>query len=163
MERLNKTLIWLAVIALALGLVMVVLFASPAFDLLAPRGYFYTSQDGLLGSYFALLSSQTANLVMGLSTLLNGGVITLAAALALVNRRWGWLIALIVVTLLTLLWPPFALVWFNSSPPPPIGPTSPIGVYNFTTLAVPLIPVALALIVGLTRRRPASTGTDIAV
>ncbi|MGH2503022.1 MAG: hypothetical protein ACRDID_10950 [Ktedonobacterales bacterium] len=162
MERLNKTLIWLAAVVLALGLVMALLFASPAFELSAPRGYFfYTSQDGFLGSYFTLLSSQTANLLLGLSTLLNGGAITLAAALAFLNRRWGWLIALIVVTLLTLLWPPFALVWFNSSPP--TGLTSQIGVYNFTTLAVRLIPVALALIFALIRRRPASTATETVV
>jgi hypothetical protein len=159
-ERLHKTLIWLAVVAIAFGLAIA--FVLTRSFIPSPLGFSYSSEDGLLGAYFKVLSSQTINLAIGLSTLLNGGVITLAAALAFVNRRWGWLTALIVVTLLTLTWPPFALVLLNRQ----LSQTFPylqIFAYNFTTLAVPLIPVALALIFALIRRGHAPSATAVAV
>ncbi|HEY8326133.1 MAG TPA: hypothetical protein VIG77_16660 [Ktedonobacterales bacterium] len=156
MERLNKTLIWLAVVAIAFGLAIA--FVLTRTFIPHPLGFSYSSEDGLLAAYFNILSSQTINLAIGLSTLLNGGVITLAAAMAFVNRRWGWLIVLIVVTLLTLLWPPFALILLSRQESQTF-PYLHIFAYNFTTLTVPLIPVALALIFALIRRRSAPTAT----
>jgi hypothetical protein len=84
---------------------------------------------------------------MSVSNLLVGGVTVMTMIVAWADRRRGWLSALVVVTILTLLWP--------------------IGVQSATTtllvqsgaasvFAVPLVPVLMAFVFALTRRKDAT-------
>lgn len=161
MERLYKALVWLASIAIVLGLVISYLLAMTAINRYPP-GLTVSSSDGLVGAFFKVLSFQTTNTMLGLSNLLNGGVITLAVTLAWANRRRAWLIALIILTLLTLAWPSFTIAWadLNYSQGSAGISESQIQTFNFIVLSAPLIPVAVALIFGLIRRKPAAATTD---
>ena len=152
MERLYKALVWLASIAIVLGLVMSYLIATmPALNRFPPGPI--DGSDGLVGAFVKVLSFQWPNIMLSLSSLLGDGAIVLAAALAWMQRRRAWLIALIVPTLLTLAWPSFTIVaWVSWKPQIPT--------FNFIVMSVPLIPVALALIFGLIRRKPAAATTD---
>lgn len=170
MEKLYRVLVWLAGVTLVFGLFLAIVPNTPLASVANPQD---VSASGTSGSLSLFLSAFVATLRQGLYfelqnvlTLLVGGVIVMAMALAWVNRRRVWFSALIVVTLLTLLWPTGVIAWQAISPPTgaltPYPITSPEGVGNFTDLVVPLIPVALALVLALTHHKPASTATPAA-
>lgn len=152
MERLYKALVWLASIAIVLGLVISYLIAMTAINRF-PQQPSLGGSDGLVSAFVKVLSFQWLNIMLSLSSLLGDGAIGLAATLAWAQRRRAWLIALIVAALLTLAWPSFTIVaWVSWGPQ--------IQTFNFVVLSAPLIPVAVALIFGLIRRKPAAATTD---
>jgi hypothetical protein len=161
MDRLYKALAWLASIAIVLGLVIAYMYAKTTLGQFAPA-FGVSGSDGLIGAFFKVLRSQIFSMAVNVSTLLVGGVTTLAAALAWVNRRHAWLTALIVVTLLTLAWPSLIIAWQNLYfQPGPAGLSrQEVEVYTFVVFAVQLLPAALALIFALVHRRPAAASTD---
>ena len=102
-----------------------------------------------------------------LALLLVSGVTALAIMLAWVDRRWGWLIALIVVTILTIVWPSAVAAWdityIHLPLLQPVQVSASSALMIFSLYAVPLVSVALALILALTRRhRPAAAAAAAA-
>ena len=155
MERLYKALAWLSGVAIAIGLVYAVMFSAQALSYYAdvPHISEYNSlfSGFTVGGYGGdLLSS-----IKSTAFLLVSGVTLLAVALAWADRRWSWLIALIVVTILGIIWPAGVGAWtiitIHTIPPVPV--TIPLEVMTFSVFAAPLIPVVLALVLALTRRR----------
>lgn len=166
MERLYKALMWLAVVALVMGLVTIYLLGNPASNQY-PQGIAFDSADGLIAAFFKMLYAQRVFIVSNLSGLLGGGVVTLAAVLAWVNRRRAWLIALVVLELLTLAWPLVAqtwLIWQNThaSPLSQAQTQAQVETFNLVNLSVPLIPIALALVFALIHRKSLAATTDMA-
>ncbi len=162
MDRLYKALAWLAGIAIALGLVIAYLYAKTTIGQFQQGFFGVSGSDGLIGAFFKVLRSQTFSMIMDVSNLLVGGVTTLAAALAWVNRRHGWLTALIVGTLLALAWPSFTLAWqyLYFQPGQAELPRQEVEVFTFVVFAVQLLPAALALVFPLMQRWPPRAAAD---
>lgn len=164
MEKLYKALTWLASVALVCGLVVAFMVqASPSFPgltLSGARGFAPTFFSALTGNWFMELSL--------MSTMLTDGAIVLGATVAWMGHRRAWLVALLVVTVLTLIWPAAVQAWQVATfvPQAVTGGSSPqsISTINFMLFAVPLIPVVMALVMTLTHRRltppSATTSTD---
>jgi hypothetical protein len=161
MDRLYKALVWLASIAIVLGLVIVyhyVMLPVGGFS----QGYFFSGSDGPVVAFFSMLKSQTFYLFSTLSNLFDSGAIVLGIALAWANRRYGWMAALIIVTLLSFIWPTFVLTWQNFHVPPSQDPSqsqAQIQMSNLMVLSVSLLPAALALIFALIHRKAAAANT----
>jgi hypothetical protein len=169
MQKVYRALVWLAGGTLVLGVYFaVVMFTPLAENVVPPQG---VTVSGPSVSVFVSVFAQSLLLQLLASysnvfQLLVGGVTVLAIALAWADRRRAWLIALLVVTFLTLLWPDGVAAWFASgfyhpqlplkAPTGPWPITSPEGLSNFTILVVPLIPVVMALILALTGSKPDS-------
>jgi hypothetical protein len=160
MERLYKALVWLAAVALVLGLVIAYLYATLSANLL-PNGYYFGGSDGLIVAFLRVLRSRMFEVAISLSNLLGSGAFVLAAVLAWMQRRRAWLTALVVAALLALVWPSFMLAWqIVQFPPGPSGPPeSELKTFNIISLTIPLIPFALPLIFALIRRKPAAATT----
>ncbi|HEY7974208.1 MAG TPA: hypothetical protein VID72_02600 [Ktedonobacterales bacterium] len=163
MERLYKAAAWVAGVATVLGLAFAIMISAQALSYYAQVPQVFVN-DGL---YTALVSSlnvsDVASNIRPIALLLASGVTLLAIALAWADRRWGWLSALIVVTILALLWPAAVEAWaftsIHSLPPVPVTPAMEI--MTFSAYVAPLIPVVLALILALIRRKAApSAPTD---
>ena len=160
MEKLYRALAWLAGTALVLGLFFSVIWFTPwARDVMSTTTY------GSPGSEALFLAVMQRRLLVQLSfgdnnvmNLLVYGATALAAALAWAERRWTWLAVLVVAALLTALYPVSIAAWQSMSAPSslaqlpsPYSLTSSAGLESFLILVAPLIPVALALILALTR------------
>jgi hypothetical protein len=157
-ERLYKALAWVAGAALAFGLAFTIMNTSVTLS--------YYAQVPQIPNYGVLYSALATSLSTGdlgsnirpIALLLVSGATLLAMALAWADRRWGWLIALISVTILAILWPSAVAAWAvtNMHTLPPVPVTAALAVMTFSVFAAPLVPVALALILALTRHRPAA-------
>ena len=164
MEKLYKALTWLASVALICGLFI-------AFRVQATtqfQGLSLSGAQGFAPMFFAVLTGTWFMELSSISTMLADGAIVLGVTIAWMGRRRTWLVALLVVTVLTWLWPAAAQAWQVATfvPQAAADGLSPqaISMINFTLFAVPLIPVVLALVMALTHRRltPSSdtTSTD---
>ena len=164
MDKLYKALIWLAGVALTLGLGVTSLYMAMAMNKL-PNGYYTLGQpEGPIPVFFTTLSTQKLAIVAGLSGLLGDGAIALAAALAWVEGRRGWLLALIGVRAVMLFQPTVMMTWdylMNAASAPINSGAANLETFTFVNFAVPLIPVALALIFGLTLRKASATETNV--
>ena len=164
-EKLYRAEIWLAGAVIVLDLLLTASIYSPLASSLAPQNISASGTPGTVGLYLSVfVQTLRQQLFMDAGNVLNlfaGGVTVMAITLAWTDRQRAWLLALIVVTLLTLLWPTGIVAWQSITPPllaqPPYPITSSVGMANFTILVVPLIPVALALIFALTRHKPTPT------
>lgn len=168
MEKLYKALVWLAGLALVLGLFVAFTFQTPASNSsLEFQGPSSFGVGGLGPTFFKVLVGTWFMEVMRLSSTLTDGATLLGIVTAWLHRRRGWLIALLVVTLLASLWPSVVQAWQVAIYIPQsagVGP-SPQTIYttNLSMFAVPLIPVVMALVLALTNRRllpSVTTSTD---
>jgi hypothetical protein len=164
-EKLYKALIWLAGVALALGLVITFLYTAMAMNNL-PNGYALGHPDGPIAVFFTTLSTQKLSIVADLSGVLGDGAIALAAALAWMEGRRGWLTALIGVRAALLLQYTADMTWnyllnLNAASGSMNSGAVNVGEFNFVNFAVPLIPVALALIFALAHRKAAAIETNV--
>lgn len=166
MERLYRGLVWLAGATLIVGVVASYLYASSVFTS-TQAGISFSESGGSSSSiavFFQLLTTQWSTMALSLSNLLNGGVIILAATLAWATHRRIWLAAMILATLLMIIWPSIVFLWqthylsaqfaFSNAP------EFHIYSYIYISEGVQLIPVALALVFGLNSRRAAIARTD---
>jgi hypothetical protein len=165
-DKLYKALIWLAGVALALGLLVTYLYMTMANSNL-PNGYALGHPDGPIAVFFTTLSTQKLSIVADLSGVLGDGAIALAAALAWMEGRRGWLTALIGVRAALLLQYTADMTWnyllnLNAASGSINSGAVNVGEFNFVNFAVPLIPVALALLYALTHRKAAATVSDAA-
>lgn len=157
MERIYRALAWCAGVAMVFGLAFAIMNTAQTLS--------YYSQVPRVAAYFGLYTSPIIGLDTGdlasnirpIAILLVCGVTLLAIALAWADRRWSWLVALIVVTILAILWPAGVEAWavMNIHALPPVPVTLALTVMTFSVFAVPLVSVALALILALTRHTPA--------
>ncbi len=125
----------------------------------------YYSQVPQITNYGELYTAIVTSLNTGdltsnirpIALLLISGATLLAIAVAWADRRWGWLIALIVGVLLAILWSSAVEAWAvtNIHALPPVSVTVALTIMTFSVFAAPLVPVVLALILALTRHRPA--------
>lgn len=160
MERLYRGLAWLASVTIIVDLVASILYVAPAFNN-TQQGVSVDGSSNSITVFLQLLATQKINMALSLANLLVSGVIVLAAALAWATGRRVWLIALIVVTLLTLIWPAIAFAWEMHYVAATLDAQIQSGaqVISYITIGVQLIPVALALIFGLVGRKPTATAT----
>lgn len=167
MERLYRALVWLAGAAVVVSLVASYIVASSIYSNFTSGGG-STEVSGSSGSATVLLtvlSGQVKFIAMDLVSLLSGGAVILAMALAWAARRREWLAALIIVTLATLVLPSAITTWLILNPSAPSqsqGEQFPV-VVTLLMLNLQLIPVSLALVFGLIRSRPAADTTDAAL
>jgi hypothetical protein len=157
--KVYKPLMWLAGIAFVVGLVKAMLFWTLAINSLS-QGYSTSQSDGFVGILLKTLNAGRVDDLFNVSNLLIFGVTVMAAIVAWADRRRGWLIALIVVTALTLLWPvgvQSLLVSVLPTTPSPYSPTDTLLAQGGgdSLFAVPLIPLVMAFIFALTRRNDA--------
>ncbi len=162
MNRIYKTLVWLAGLAIVFGLAFSIMLTTQTVSNYAQVPHLSTIDglfSGMITGFYGI------SIYSGLKTvaiLLVGGTTLLAIALAWADRRYGWLIMLVVVSIAALLWPSAVEAWafLNSSPPSPLLLPAPvpasIEVAAFTSYAAPLIAVVMALILALTRREHAA-------
>jgi len=157
-ERLYKALVWLAGVAIVTGLAFSAMYTTQAASNYAQVPH-VSLIDGMFAGFFTgLYVGDLPYDVRSVAFLCACGVTLLALALAWSNRRYGWLLALLIATLLALLWPTWVEAWtlrpFTMFQPyPPV--TAALETQIFSGYAVPLVPVVLALIFALTRRPPA--------
>jgi len=159
MEKVYRPLAWLAGIAFVVGLVKAILFWTLAINTLS-QGYSISQSDGFVGILLKTLSAGRVDDLFNVSNLLIFGVTVMAVIVAWADRRWGWLIALIAVTILTLLWPvgvESLVVRVLPTTPPPYPPADTLLAQggSDSLFAVPLIPLVMAFIFALTRRKDA--------
>ncbi|HET9110642.1 MAG TPA: hypothetical protein VFN78_07450 [Ktedonobacterales bacterium] len=166
MEKLYRALVWLAGIGLVCGLFVAFMFQTPASNT-SIQGPSSFGVSGFAPTFFSVLMGSWFMELMRLSSVLTDGATVLGIVAAWVGRRRGWLVALLVVTLLTWLWPTAVQAWQVAIYVPQTagdGP-SPQTIYdtNLSMFAVPLIPVVMALILALTNRKlipTVTTSTD---
>jgi hypothetical protein len=156
-ERLYKAEAWVAGVATVFGLAFATMISAQALSYYSQVPQVLVN-DGLYTGFFTTLNvGDFASNIRPIALLLVSGVTLLAIALAWANRRWGWLIALILVTILALFWPAGVEAWaftnIRSFPPVPV--TAAIEIMTFSAYVAPLIPAVLALALALTRRKPA--------
>jgi len=167
MDRLYRALMWLAGLALVVGLAKaLLLWTREAISLSSGSGM--SSSDG----FFSMILTITRMMFVGsggmleslaATNLLIGGVTVMALVITWADHRRGWLIALIIVTVLALIWPTGVQIWDVSglplAPQPYPMPVSAFAqVMNDAVYAMPLIPLMMALVLGLTRRDGAAHG-----
>lgn len=160
MEKVYRTLIWFAGIAIVAGLLKAILFWTLAINSLQ-SGSLTGPSDGFVGVLVNFLNAARGDDLLSVSNLFIGGVTVMAVIVAWADRRWGWLIALIVVTILILLWPMGvqSLIYAKAPlTPPPYSATTMLLLQggSDSLFAVPLIPVVMAFIFALTMRKSAS-------
>ncbi len=172
MQRLYRAIAWIAGVAIVVGLLKATMLWTQAINTVSQglsQGSGFSLSDGTFSVFFTLLRSGLLFDLMNVSNLLVGGVMVMTVIVAWADRRSGWLIALLVVTLLALLWPLGVQLWIATALPttPPPYPTTlallaQIG--NNSSFAAPLIPLALAVIFALTQRKSAAANArNIAV
>ncbi len=159
MEKVYSPLGWLAGIAFVVGLVKAILFWTLAINALS-QGYSLISPYGFAGALLTILNAGRVDDLLSVSNLLIGGVTVMAVIVAWADRRWGWLIALIVVAILTVFWPVgVQSLIFARLPltPSPYSATTTLLAQGGTDslFAVPLIPLVMAFIFALTRHKDA--------
>jgi len=162
MTRLYRALIWLAVVALVVGLPDALLQVMRLNQQSQAIGYGPSS--GLIGSFPAWMLffglPAFGALVFALAT----GVSVLGMVVAWVNQRRSWLVVMLLVTLASILWPYAYQLWNIVHPslaPPPTGGATGQSFSNelfyFSVYATSLAPVALALVFALAPRKPATS------
>ena len=162
MNRIYKALVWLAGSAIVFGLAFAIMLTAQTIGYYAQVPHI-SIVDGLFsGMITGFYGINAYTSLKTVALLLVSGTTLLAIGLAWADRRYGWLFALIVVSILALLWPSFIEAWafMNSQPfsplqPPPSVPAS-IEVAAFTAYAAPLVAVVMALILALTHRERAA-------
>lgn len=168
MERLYKALAWLAGLALVVGLAKALLMWTLAINTLGLGDGVYQT-DSLFSVFLSNVSAGRAQEILVVANLLVGGVTVMALVIAWADRRRGWLIALIIAALVALAWPTGVEMWDVSgwplAPQPYPMPVSMFAqIVNDSIFAIPLIPLVMALILGLTRHDSAAHGAhDVAV
>ena len=160
MEKVYRAMMWFAGLAFVVGLVKAILFWTLVINSLS-QDVVISPLDGLVGVFLTFLSAGRVDELFSVSNLFISGVTVMAVIVAWADRRWGWLIALIVVTILTLLWPVGVQSLVGSmmpTTPPPYSPTMTLLAQggSDSLFAVPLIPLVMAFILALTGRRDAS-------
>ncbi|HET9110643.1 MAG TPA: hypothetical protein VFN78_07455 [Ktedonobacterales bacterium] len=162
MNRIYRVLVWQAGSAIIFGLAFAIMLTTQTVSDYAQLPHLSTI-DGLFSGMITGLYG--ISIYSGLKTvafLLVSGATLLAIALAWADRRYGWLLALIVMSVVALLWPSAVESWafLNSPPPSPLLPPAPvpasIEVAAFTSYAAPLVAVVMALVLALTRRERAA-------
>ena len=166
MERLYRALAWTSGVAMVFGVAYAIMFSAQEIG--------YYSQLPHIGGYEGLYAGWLIGLDTGglagnintLTLLLVCGVTLLAITLACADRRWGWLIALILVAILTIVWPSAVAAWdityIHLPLLQPVQVSASSKLMIFSLYAVPLVSVALALILALTRHRPAAAAVSAA-
>lgn len=158
-NRVYLALVWLAGSAIAFGLAFAIMLTAQTVSNYAQLPHL-SINDGLFsGMIIGLYGISVYSGIKTVAILLVGGTTLLAIALAWADRRYGWLAALIVGAILALLWPSFVEAWafMNSRPislllsPAPVPVSIEVGA--FSAYVAPLIPVVLALLLALTRRK----------
>ena len=161
MERLYRALAWLSGMAIVIGLVYAVMFTAQALSYYANVPFIPEYNDVFTGFAPGGYGGDLPSNIKSATFLLVSGATLLAVALAWADRRWSWLIALIIVTILGIIWPAgvgtWAIITIHTLPPVPV--TIPLEVMTFSIFVAPLIPVVMALILALTRRQPAPSVT----
>ncbi len=162
MERLYKALMWLAGLALVVGLARALLMWTLAINTLG-QGYGVFQTDSLFSVFLSDVSAARAQEILSVANLLVGGVTVMALVIAWADHRRGWLIALIVAALVALVWPLGVEMWDISgwpfAPQPYPTPVSMVAqIVNDSIFAIPLIPLVMALILGLTRHDTTAHG-----
>ncbi|HZC05022.1 MAG TPA: hypothetical protein VE338_05215 [Ktedonobacterales bacterium] len=163
-KKLYTILAGLAGIEIILGLSVAILFPTPA----ASYSFQATPSFGIQGfmsMFIRFLTSQWFVELMNLSTLGTNGVVVLGIVTAWLTRRRRWLIALLIVTALTWIWPQAITAWNQVTYVPmlPNGPSQQtVSITNYVLFSVPLIPVVMSLTFALTHRRliPSSVTTS---
>jgi hypothetical protein len=170
MTRLYRALIWLAVVALVVGLPDALLQVMRLNQQSQTIGYGPSS--GLIGSFPAWMLffglPAFGALVFALAT----GVSVLGMVVAWVNPRRSWLVVMLLVTLASILWPYAYQLWNIVHPsltPPPTGgatgQSSTNELFYFSVYAASLVPVVLVLVFSAFSRaymhaRPADNRLD---
>jgi hypothetical protein len=170
MTRLYRALIWLAVVALVVGLPDALLQFMRLNQQSQAIGYGPSS--GLIGSFPAWMLffglPAFGALVFALAT----GVSVLGMVVAWVNQRRSWLVVMLLVTLASILWPYAYQLWNIVHPsltPPPTGgatgQSSTNDLFYFSVYAASLVPVVLVLVFSAFSRaymhaRPADNRLD---
>ena len=168
MERLYKALVWLAGLALVAGLARALLLWTQA-NITLTSGLGIDRSQGIFSMFLAIANSGRMLEALAATNLLIGGVMVMALVIAWADRRRGWLIALIIVVIIVLAWPAGVQIWDVSgapmSPQPYPTPISLVAqIVNESVYAMPLIPLVMALILGLTKRDGAAHGAhDLAI
>lgn len=164
-NRVYTALVWLAGSAIVFGLAFAIMLTTQTVSNYAQIPHL-SIVDGLFsGMFTGLYGISVYSGLKAVAILLVGGATLLAIGLAWADRRNRWLIALVVVSIVALVWPSAVDAWaFVSSqpispllPPPPV-PIS-IEVAAFTAYVAPLVAVVLALILALTHRERAASPT----
>lgn len=168
MERFYRALVWLACVAIVVRLIAAIMY-SYALQVTnsLPSGFSSSGRESVISVFFKILIGQWLIEILGWSNLIVYGATVLGAVTAWVTRRRGWLIALIVATILTLMWPAATQAWNVVTYPPmsadSLGPGI-VNAVNFSIFTAPLIPVVMALVFALSHRRLApsvTTATDV--
>lgn len=156
MERLYRALAWLSGAALVIGLVYAVMFTAQALSYYADVPFIPEYNAVFTGIAPGGYGGDLPSNIKSATFLLVSGATLLAVALAWADRRWGWLIALLIVTILAIVWPAGVGTWaiFTMHALPPVPVTAPLEVMTFSVFAAPLMPVVMALVLALTRPRP---------
>jgi heme exporter protein D len=171
MIRMYRALIWLAVVALIVGLPDALLQLMRLNQQSQAIGYGPSS--GLIGSFPAWMLffglPAFGALVFALAT----GVSVLGMVVAWVNQRRSWLVVMLLVTLASILWPYAYQLWNIVHPsltPPPTGGATGQSFTNelfyfFSVYAASLVPVVLVLVFSAFSRadmhtRPADNRLD---
>lgn len=168
MERLYKALMWLSGLALVAGLARVLLLWTQA-NITLTSGLGIDRSQGIFSMFLTIASSERMLEALAATNLLIGGVMVMALIVAWADRRRGWLIALIVVVVIALAWPTGVQIWdVSGAPMAPQAYPAPISlvaqIVNDSVYAMPLIPLVIALILGLTRHDGAAHGAhDLAI
>lgn len=156
MNRLYKAMAWLAGLALVVGVARALLIWTLTINTLGlGNGVFQT--DSLFSVFLSNVTAARAQEILSVANLLVGGATVMAMVIAGADRRRSWLIALIVAALVALVWPTGVEMWDVSgwplAPQPYPAPISMVAqIMNDSIFAIPLIPLVMALILGLTRR-----------
>jgi hypothetical protein len=170
MIRMYRALIWLAVVALIVGLPDALLQLMRLNQQSQAIGYGPSS--GLIGSFPAWMLYFGLPAFGALVFALAAGVSVLGMVVAWVNQRRSWLVVMLLVTLASILWPYAYQLWNIVHPsltPPPTGgatgQSSTNELFYFSVYAASLVPVVLVLVFSAFSRaymhaRPADNRLD---
>ncbi len=161
MEKLYRALVWLAGVAIVLGLAFAAVFTAQAASYYSQVPHVSYTDELYSGLVIGLYTGDLPTTIKTAAFLAVCGATLLALTLAWADRRFGWLLALLIVTLLALLWPTWVEAWtlhtLQLSQPVPV--TASLEAQIFSGYAAPLAPAAMALILALARRKPAPSTT----
>lgn len=165
MNRIYKALVWLAGSAIIFGLAFAIMLTMQTVSNYARVPHLSTIDGLFSGMITGLYGISVYSSLKTVAFLLVSGATVLAVALAWADRRYGWLLALIIVSVVALLCPTFIDGWvLLSSQPlsllqPPASVPASVEVATFTAYAAPLVAVVLALVLALTHRERAAQTT----
>lgn len=152
MERMNRALIWLSILALVAGVAAIIFRANQVGETINLSG----GPSGFTGTLPDLVAYCVQWIYYPLFLFLANGVAVSGVMIAGMTRRWGWFALTLTVTLIVFLapnllnYPPLA-VSLSSGSPNGLGHWIAVNIFSLL-YGMYLLPVAVVSLMALTSR-----------